>query len=183
MSGPVNASAENTVWIEKTSERTQYARDAGGVRQLLSPSSSTSGGDIYKNMRDIRPGNVVLHFTRNRAFTDLSVAVSHYFERVEGGRKFYVVHLANSVRLDPPLTREEIFRSPFDERLVTLVDQGLTGRFYTRRLTIAQGRYLTKAPAQLLEVLEDVYLSAHSRSLIALIHRLGEMSHSISYKP
>jgi hypothetical protein len=40
---------------------------------LWSPQLSADGRDYYANMRDVRPGDIILHLTDNEAITGISV--------------------------------------------------------------------------------------------------------------
>jgi len=63
-------------WIEKTIVKGRPDRQVGPHRlgeALWSPQKSTDGKDIYANMRDVSPGDRVLHLTDNFGFTGASV--------------------------------------------------------------------------------------------------------------
>src|SRR5258706_8539995 len=66
-------------WVEKTlthdrADRLQGEHALG--RALWSPQRDQRGADIYRFMREVRPGDVVLHLTDNSGFTGVSVAAS-----------------------------------------------------------------------------------------------------------
>ena len=50
----------------------------------VGPQRSKSGANIYRSMRDVRPGGVVLHLTDNQGFTGLSLAAgsAEEFQRI-----------------------------------------------------------------------------------------------------
>jgi hypothetical protein len=75
------ANTGTRIWVEKTLVRGYPTREAGDYalgRVLWSPQRSQSGRDVYRFMREVRPGDVVLHLTDNRAFTGVSRAASAY---------------------------------------------------------------------------------------------------------
>lgn len=65
-------------------------RQAGPHRlgeALWSPQKAADGRDVYANMRDVHPGDTVLHLTDNEAFIGISwaaAAVDSAFEGVSG---------------------------------------------------------------------------------------------------
>jgi hypothetical protein len=68
---------EPWIWIEKTLVKGRADREQGEHRlglALWSPQKSKSDVDIYKNMRAVREGDVVLHLIDNRHFSGVSVA-------------------------------------------------------------------------------------------------------------
>jgi putative restriction endonuclease len=70
-----NAPRTPRVWIEKTLSRGRQDRQTGPHRigqALWSPQKAADGRDVYANMRDVRPGDTVLHLTDNDAFTGIS---------------------------------------------------------------------------------------------------------------
>jgi hypothetical protein len=63
-------------WIEKTIVKGRPDRQVGPHRlgeALWSPQKSTDGKDIYANMREVSPGDMVLHLTDNFGFTGTSI--------------------------------------------------------------------------------------------------------------
>jgi predicted RNA-binding protein with PUA-like domain len=88
------------VWIEKTLVTGRPDRESGDRalgHALWSPQRDKRGGDIYRSMRETKPGDVVLHLTDNRAFTGVSTVESN-FENVDGlpGRACSPQHLGRS---------------------------------------------------------------------------------------
>src|SRR5204863_2536046 len=73
-------------WIEKTLVSGRADRERGPYAMgsaLWSPQKAKNGGDIYRFMRDVSPGDVVLHLTDNNGFTGVSRAASA-FETFKG---------------------------------------------------------------------------------------------------
>ena len=160
------------VWVEKTyyelGEPHRREGDYALGKALWSPERSQNGADIYRFMRDVKPGDVVLHLTDNSAFTGVSQAANTYEEfenpppRFAGEdpyeKTYYLVRLRDFVPLDPPLSLEEVFSStPYAEQLVALIDSGTKNLFYHRQLKLNQGAYLTPAPPKLVQILNDAY--------------------------
>ena len=165
------------VWIEKTLVKGRPTREAGDRalgRALWSPQRDKRGGDIYRWMRETKPGDIVIHLTDNRAFTAISTVASN-FENVDGlpGTEWatgpcYLVRLRDFTRLDPELLREEFFAESYRQRLLSLLESGDQNLFYNRELNLNQGSYLTPAPPALIEIINDAYQKKANRALITL---------------
>jgi hypothetical protein len=111
--------AQRRFWVEKTIVRDRSDRESGphslGLA-LWSPQKSADGRDIYANMREVRPGDVVYHLTDNEGFTGVSIverSVDDTFGGLAGTawgeQASYRIALRDFQRLDPPLTREMFF--------------------------------------------------------------------------
>ena len=153
-------------WIEKTHVRGRVDREGGPYQlgaALWSPQRSRGGTDVYRFMRDVRPGDVVLHLTDGEGFTGISRAASAYedFAGVPdsewGEQPHYIVWLEDFQVLDPTLDRSVLFSPPWVERLLALLDDGLRNTFYNREPSLNQGAYLTPAPTALVQILNDAY--------------------------
>jgi hypothetical protein len=167
--------AQKSYWIEKTIVRGRTDRERGEHalgQALWSPQRSKSGGDIYANMRRVRPGDVVFHLTDNEAITAVSVAADladQSFGGVEGtewgGKPSYRVPLDLFQRLEPPLHRESFLAAePFATELRSLAESR-GGLFYNSHRGLNQGAYLTEAPPQLLSILDRAYRAVAGKGL------------------
>lgn len=165
---------KRNVWIEKTLVEGRPDRIAGDYalgKLLWSPVRDKSGKDIYHFMRDVAPGDIVLHLTDNRGFTGVSIASEPVIETVgvhgsdwEGAA--YAVKLSDFTVLEPPLLRDVFFSEPFRTQLVALRNSGLKNTFYSDAPALNQGKYLTPAPPELVDVLNDAYKSVSGKPLI-----------------
>lgn len=164
---------QRAIWVEKAATRLapvyRLREELKVGNALVSPMRSVAGSDIYRSMRDVKLGDLVLHLTDNEAFTGLSHAASTYREIRVGGIDLIVVPLSHFQELNPPLAREQLFAPPFGEALRSLADQGLKRRFYTRNLRMAQGAYLTPVNRALLEILDAAYESLTGQPINKLI--------------
>lgn len=156
-------------WVEKTLVKGHPDRESGEYalgKALWSPKARTDGNDIYAAMRDVRPGDVVLHLTDNKEFSGVSLAASSAdpsFVGLEGtnwaSRDAYLIRLEGYKPLDPPLLREEFLN---DLNVFTKLERILEahmgkGLFYNRDHALNQGAYLTEAPVDLVCALNDIY--------------------------
>lgn len=164
------------VWVEKTIVQGRPDRVDGDHalgKALWSPQRARGGADIYKLMRDVRPGDVVLHLTDNEAFTGISRVASPADSNFTGvantdwaDQPGYRIQLEAFRKLEPPLSRSVFFSPPFGERLVKLARDGVPNLFYNSEPALNQGKYLTIAPPDLVEILNDAYQSIAHRDLI-----------------
>jgi hypothetical protein len=173
-SGEDGETKPGNVWIEKTIVQGRSDRLDGKLalgKALWSPVRDSSGKDIYRFMREVRPGDTILHLTDNKGFTGISIAEApaETFGGLSGTewgeQESYLVRLRAYRPLDPPLMREVFFREPYGERLLTFRSQR-SNLFYTHGLELVQGGYLTPAPPELLAILNDAYTDLAGRSLV-----------------
>ncbi|MEP6935153.1 MAG: hypothetical protein ABI988_14655, partial [Nitrospirota bacterium] len=145
-------------WIEKTIVVGRPDRETGEHRlgiALWSPQKSQDGRDIYANMRNVRPGDVVLHLIDNSHFAGVSIVQSpcdDTFQGVEGTQwgtqPSYRISLSEYQPLVPPLSRKEVFECSGMAEELRRISKAQRGRglFYTKDLDLNQGAYLTPAP-------------------------------------
>jgi hypothetical protein len=164
------------VWIEKTIVKGRPDRKNGNLRlgsALWSPIQDKRGADIYKSMREVEPGDVILHLTDNKAITGVSIAASKYTEGrgIEGSDwsgPAYIILLKNYVQLNPPLGRETLLQESNKFFLDEIRKKNKV--FYNSELTLNQGAYLTEAPIELVNLIEDSYLTITDKQIPYLEH-------------
>jgi 5-methylcytosine-specific restriction enzyme B len=172
---PIQPATTSRVWIEKTLVSGRTDRTTGsealGVA-LWSPQRSEDGRDYYRTMREVKPGDVVLHFVDNRAFVGVSRVVSPPDDSVVGvsgtdwaDRPAIRVGLGDYLVLDPPLERTELFGPEDIRRQLQQIRQDHRGLFYNKSLELNQGSYLTEAPPALVSVLSSIYRAKTGRPL------------------
>jgi hypothetical protein len=165
----------HSVWIEKTIVKGRQDREYGEHalgKALWSPQKSKNGGDIYVNMRAVRPGDIILHLTDNKGLTGISVAaraVDDTFGGIAGTDWYgacYRITLQDYSELDPPLLRDQLLKTePFSAELKELIDSGAKGLFYNSKLELNQGAYLTEATPTLVSILNRAYFEAAGKPL------------------
>lgn len=168
--------AGQRVWIEKTRVKGLPARLAGphAVGQALwSPQRSDGGADIYRFMRDVKPGDVVLHLTDNQAFTGISRVAAPADDKFTGlpntewaGKRAYRVQLRGYRELDPALDRATFFAEPFGSELRRIAADGTKNLFFNSEPSLNQGAYLTPAPDRVIRILNEAYQSIARRDLV-----------------
>jgi len=157
---------ESHYWIEKTLVRGRADREFGSEslgQALWSPQKSKGErqADIYSNMRKVQPGDVVFHFTDNKAITGVSIATQKAddtFMCLDGtdweGLPGYRIALKDYRVLDRPITRDEIFSHATELKAILDSNSGL---FYNKDLNLVQGGYLTLAPTELVNLFNKIY--------------------------
>lgn len=166
------------VWIEKTLVKSREDRKTGPHRlgeALWSPQKARGGGDIYANMRQVEPGDIVLHLTDNLAFTGISEATLDADDTFVGlpntdwaGQPAYRIQLQNFRELEPEMPRTAFLTdNEFGTALLELLESpGIKGLFYNRNLDLNQGVYLSEAPPALVSILNKAYFSISGRELV-----------------
>lgn len=162
-----SSSRARQVWVEKRIVREESGSGVnphGLGRALWSPQKSKGGRDYYRNMREVRSGDIVLHFVDKHHFAGVSVVASDpddTFQPPSGtawsDRPAIRIGLRDYVELDPPITRAELFGDPVVSKQLLDILDGHANLFYNRQLKLNQGGYLTKAPDDLILVLNTLY--------------------------
>lgn len=167
--------AGRVYWVEMTHVKGRPHREEGPHRlgtALWSAQRSKSGRDIYSSMRKVNPGDIVLHFTDNRAFTGISMAAARVDDSFIGlpntdwaGAPAYRIPLSDFVSLEPPLPREDLFDNPDVADKLRQMAQPGSRLFFNKNLKLNQGAYLTGAPAKLITLINDVYRKEAGKNL------------------
>lgn len=164
------------IWIEKTKVLDRPDRKAGPNalgQALWSPQRDKGNKDIYKAMREVREGDIVLHLTDNTEFSGISEAAGSCDEFTPppstewSERPSYRVPLRHFRALNPPLSRKVFFGPLFGERLIAYAKIARESVFYNSEPNLNQGAYLTEAKPGLVEILTDAYCTISSIDLIS----------------
>ncbi|GGD95105.1 McrB family protein [Planktosalinus lacus] len=158
-------------WIEKTivkgrKDRLEGKRALGKV--LWSPREDKRGADIYKNMRLVSEGDLVLHLINNDEFSGISIVNKKAVETVglsgtEWDRPAYLIDLKNYTELNPPIKRSDLLNKRNKQKLIHISDNSEV--FYNKKLDFRQGAYLTPCPQELMSLINDVYREKTNESL------------------
>lgn len=165
---PISTDKKPAVWIEKTQIHGEWKQpgetELSLGRALISPQEGTDGRDIYTAMREAKIGDIVLHLIQDKyeiigASVVTSDVITDYefpkyinqrwdqSQRDAGG---YLRKLTDYTEFESPiLLDEELFENPeYIDRLKDIREKH-SGLFYTKRLNLVQGGYLTNSPEQL----------------------------------
>jgi len=109
----------------------------------------------YNNMREIRKGDIVLHFVDMKAIVGISIVDKEYlsvpYEDEKGKRPGYLVTLRDYQELETPIEKSDILNEKYRDRLLSLLQKGHY-LFYNKILRPNEGAYLTEAPSLLVEI-------------------------------
>ena len=150
-------------WIEKTIVNGREDRlngDRALGKALWSPRRDKRGADIYKNMREINNGDIIIHFIDNVKIAGVSIAKTNAIESsgitgTEWDRPAYLVQLERFTRLDPEISRDQIL----NQKNKSILDEISTESevFYNNKLELRQGAYLTPCPQKLVSLINNTY--------------------------
>lgn len=159
------------IWIEKNLVKGRDDRISGSRalgKALWSPRKGKRGADIYKNMREVKSGDLILHLTDNKKFFGTSI-VSKEYQEVDGLQSTkwdvpcYLIELVDYKILDPPILRHQLLNQSNKAELLKIMKDSEV--FYNRNLNLRQGAYLTPCPVDLFCIINKIYRSESGASL------------------
>jgi len=169
------------IWIEKTliKKRLDRLQGENAMGQALwSPQTGSDGRDTYRNMRDVKEGDLVIHLVDNNRLIGCSVVAGPLEDDIIGiagtewaGKKAYRFPLKEYIKFDPPMSRDEFLANDdIRSQLLALLDEnkGSGKLFYNRNLGLNQGSYLTNPPVELVQIWNSVYQKLYGKSLVDL---------------
>lgn len=150
-------------WIEKTLVKGRQDRlegDRALGRALWSPRKDRRGADIYKNMREVGIGDVVIHLVDNKKIAGVSIAESSAIEAsglvgTEWDGPAYLIRLGSFESLNPEIQRDQIL----NQENIFILDEikNESEVFYNSNLNLRQGAYLTPCPIKLVSCINNAY--------------------------
>jgi MoxR-like ATPase len=162
-------------WIEKTLVKGRPDREHGPNalgQTLWSPIRDVRGGDIYRNMRLVEPGDIVFHLIDNDRIAGVSIASSWAdpgFHGVSGtdwaDRPSYRITLRGYEELTSPITRSQFLDDVEYQDQLREVLKHNDNVFYNSNLKLREGAYLTEAPQELVDIFDEVYRRGSGNSL------------------
>jgi len=167
----VSKKIKTKIWIEKTLVHGRPDREVGERalgKALWSPKKDKRGADIYKNMREVKAGDIVLHLIDNKEFTGVSIVKNRVIEtsglhNTDWTGPAYLVELIDFVYLSPPLNRTEIFVRENVTELKSISEGSEV--FYNNKFDLRQGAYLTPCPFRLYNLINKTYFKNHKLNL------------------
>jgi MoxR-like ATPase len=161
---------QSGIWLEKTIVRGRKDREEGEYalgKALWSPQRDKRNADIYKNMRIVKKGDLVLHLVDNQTIVGISKVIEEYnsdfsclpgtnWDNGTGKNPGYLIRLSEFTRFENPIDRDDIFNETNKEKLIS-ISQSERGVFYNRNLNLRQGAYLTSVPNSLLSIINNVF--------------------------
>lgn len=156
------------IWIEKTIVHGEPGRQEGERalgQAIWSPEKSKGGQDIYKYMRDVNPGDFIIHLVDNKRIEGVSVVKSRKIEHVKGlpNTKWdetidcYLHELEGFKEVALPFKRE-LFLTEHNRVELEEFNQESPAVFFTKDLELRQGHYLTPCIKKMAHYLNETYL-------------------------
>ena len=139
-------------------------------------------------MRQVRDGDICIHLTDRTAITGISriAGACEEFSPSQVGLDLeevlipsdegYLVRLHGYQALNPPLQHSEIIKEEFRERLLAVHKTDHV--FYDQNLQLKQGGFLTSAPPELIDVLDEAYRKVSGQTLREVVGEDGAMAPS-----
>ncbi|NSW93435.1 MAG: hypothetical protein HPY62_01870 [Bacteroidales bacterium] len=158
-------------WIEKTIVNKRQDRMIGDRalgKALWSPQRDKRGADIYKNMRKVEKGDIVLHLVDNKEFSGVSIVMDKAIEAegIEGTNwegPAYLVYLEKYIELIPRISRGDLLNQKNLAMLEEISEESEV--FYNSNLELRQGAYLTPCPIKLLSLINNIYYNLSNKNL------------------
>lgn len=150
-------------WIEKTHVKGRVDREVGNRalgKALWSPQRDKRGADIYKNMREVKVGDVIIHLVDNLKFCGVSIVKESAIESTgisgsEWDGAAYLIQLEHFQKLNPEIPRDYILN---ESNRKTLDEINYNSEvFYNNKLELRQGAYLTPCPNDLMLLINNIY--------------------------
>ena len=159
------------IWIEKTITKGRPERESGDRavgKSLWSPRADKRGGDIYKNMRLVKSGDIIIHLLDNKYISGVSLVEESVVDTKKTlGNKWdgdqYFIKLKGYIVLDKPIARDLILNDK-NEKILTEISSD-SEVFYTYSLNLRQGAYLTPCPPKLAILINNTYKEQNSMDL------------------
>jgi len=182
---PLNGD-ESRVWLEKTIVSGRPDREQGSYalgKALWSPQRDKRGADIYRNMRLVERGDLVLHLIDNKAIAGISRVTREYdpdfkclsgteWDDGSGNVLGYLVELEAFIHFESAILREDLLNEKYREKLVSILRQR-RNVFYNRNLNLRQGAYLTRVPNELVSIIRQLYREKNRAELPYIIESTG----------
>lgn len=158
-------------WIEKTivtgrRDRLEGERALG--KALWSPQRDKGGADIYKNMRLVNVGDIVLHLIDNQKVYGISLVKNAAIETTGlSGTAWnvpsYLIELEKFTELNPVIDRKGFLIEKNRALLKKIAEKSEV--FYNNKLDLRQGAYLTPCPIDLLRLIGETYKNLSNKNL------------------
>jgi len=176
------------VWIEKTIVKGRQDREEGKRAlgsALWSPQVDKRGADIYKNMRRVKEGDIVLHLINNDSFESLSIVKDKAIKtNGVGGTDWegpaFLIELAQNTKLQPPIPKESILSDRHKQSLLKISESREV--FFTKKMTLRQGAYLTPCSPALLDIINEEYNRISSNNIPLVKFPVNSMTLKLNHK-
>jgi 5-methylcytosine-specific restriction protein B len=159
------------VWIEKAIIKNLEHRKNSPYRLgeiLWSPQKNKAGRDIYKEMRDLQVGDLVLHLVDNDGFVGISKVASSYEEDIfhlgtEWDGPVYKVELKDFIEFEQILGKKKVLCEDNKPKLDKLRQDYKV--FYDKNLDLNQGAYITEVPNTLAKIIDETFFEEFNQHI------------------
>jgi len=169
--GANDSNTSTKFWVEKTNVKGRPDRESGDRalgKALWSPIKDKRGADIYKNMRLVKSGDVVIHLIDNTQIFGISI-VNNPAVNANGitgtpwEGESYLIELKDYVPLDNPIDRKSLLNDKNKAILEEISSESEV--FYNKKLELRQGAYLTPCSNKLAGFINEIYKKQNSKNL------------------
>ena len=170
------------VFVEKCNVWGRIDRTEGDYKlgkAIWSPTQGKKGADIYKLMREVIPGDLIIHLTDNKGIRGISEVAGKYSEGIGientewAGVKAYFIKLRNYNELNPFFSRDDFLNQKYGKLLNEVKKTSKV--FYNKKLEFNQGAYLTESPYKLTKHLNECYETTHGKRIQILDNYLSSI--------
>lgn len=175
---PPSDTSESGIWLEKTIVNGRRDREQGDYalgKVLWSPQRDQRNADIYRSMRLVKQGDIILHLVDNKTIIGISKVVEEYdsnftclsgtnWDNGTGKNPGYLIRVDGFVRFDVPINREDILNEKYKNELISILKTE-ENVFYNNDLNLRQGAYLTAVPNRLLTIINVIFKEKNGRDL------------------
>jgi hypothetical protein len=163
------------IWVEKVKVEGRPDRKAGEYalgKAIWSPQRDRSGADEYGDMRLVQPGDLVIHLIDKGNIAGVSKAASYADMNFKGlpgtawaGADGYLIRLEDFKPCEPPLKRQDFLENPEFATSLRNIRAAHKNLFYDRDLNLNQGFYISRAPEELVALLNSACITATGNTL------------------
>ncbi|MEE4198597.1 MAG: hypothetical protein V2I54_13240 [Bacteroidales bacterium] len=158
-------------WIEKTIVKGRQDREQGERalgKAIWSPRKDKRGADIYKNMRLVNSGDIIIHLIDNKYISGISIAKGKAIETdgvsgTDWDGESYLIELEAYQSLPDPIDRTELLNNENRNVLDEISESSEV--FYNKKLELRQGAYLTPCPNKLAALINNIYKKRNNEDL------------------
>jgi len=158
-------------WIEKTIVKGRQDREQGERalgKAIWSPRKDKRGADIYKNMRLVNSGDIIIHLIDNKYISGISIAKAKAIETdgvsgTDWDGESYLIELEAYQSLPDPIDRTELLNNENRNVLDEISENSEV--FYNKKLELRQGAYLTPCPNKLAALINTIYRKRNNEDL------------------
>jgi hypothetical protein len=144
-----------STWIEKTYPSKRIESEF--TKLLLSPTVDAGGRNVYKNMLQVKPLDIIFHIDQDKnELIGYSMAISCAKKIEIDGYNYYEVVLDNFIAFDKHISIDKVLSEPSNQEALCKIKESKQETFMQKRngkFMIKQGGYLTRCSDELKSIL------------------------------